>query len=199
MRDWNFSWDDLDKSKEPLLTPESKEEQAPIVDYKDILILKELQQKVPRTLSKLSKTIGLDQHNLRYHYKTHARRAIAGYYLQLIPRNASQYQSTIIFSHELVNEKALNEARNVALAIPFTQRVWKSERNFGWDVSCPGKYVSGLLRYVNGKFAKIPGKLKAMYIDPMTEYVGTIPYTLFDEERGTWKYEPQSALQMLKK
>ncbi|MGI0091838.1 MAG: hypothetical protein ACREBS_09020 [Nitrososphaerales archaeon] len=198
-KDWKFSWGDLDKNKEPLLTPDTKEEQAPIVDYKDILILKELQLKVPRTLSKLSRNIGLDQHNLRYHYKAHARRAIAGYYLQLVPRNASEFYSNMIFIHELVNEKVLNEARSVALAIPFTRRIWKSERNFGWDVSCPGKYASGLLGYVNSKFAKISGKLKVMYVDPTTEHMGTIPYTLFDEERGTWKYEPHSALQMLKK
>ncbi|MHB1869152.1 MAG: hypothetical protein ACYCPP_09445, partial [Nitrososphaerales archaeon] len=60
-RDWSFDWEALDKSREPPITPDAKEDQAPVVDYKDILILKELQQNVPRTLSKLSKRIGLDQ------------------------------------------------------------------------------------------------------------------------------------------
>ncbi len=51
-RSWKFNWDEVDQFKEPLITPDLPEDQAPVVDYKDILILKELQQSVPRTLSK---------------------------------------------------------------------------------------------------------------------------------------------------
>ena len=137
-RDWKFDWEDLDKNREPLTISETKEDQAPMVDYKDILILKELQQGVPRTLSKLSKRIGLDQHNLRYHYKTHVRRAISGYYLRLVPQDSGRYHTSILFSHELQNEKSLADARSVSLRIPFTQRAWKTERNYCWLTQCPG-------------------------------------------------------------
>lgn len=198
-RAWNFDWEDLDKSKEPMISPEMKEDQAPIVDYKDIQILKELQNGVPRTLSKLSKQIDLDQHNLRYHYKTHVRRTISGYYLRLIPPDSGKIYSSILFSIEPQNDRSLNDARSVSLRIPFTQKVWKTERSYCWLAQCPGDYTSGMLRYVNSKFLKIPGKLKISFIDPTTEYFGAIPHTLFDEDRGMWKYEPKSALQIVKK
>ena len=169
------------------------------MDYKDILILKELQQGVPRTLSKLSKRIGLDQHNLRYHYKTHVRRTISGYYLRLLPSDSGKFCTSVLFSLEFQNEKSLADARSIALRIPFTQKVWKTERNYCWLAQCPGEHTSGMLRYVNSKFLKIPGKLKVSYIDPMTEFFGAIPHSLFDEDKGTWKYEPKSALQIVKK
>jgi len=198
-KNWKFNWEDLDKNREPLITPDIKEDKAPMVDYKDILILKELQEGVPRTLSKLSKHIGLDQHNLRYHYKTHVRRTISGYYLRLLPSDSGKFCTSILFSLELQNEKSLADARSVSLRIPFTQKVWKTERNYCWLSQCPGEHTSGLLRYVNSKFMKIPGKLKVSYIDPMTEYFGAIPPSLFDEDKGIWKYEPKSALQIVKK
>jgi len=198
-RNWRHDWEDLDKNRDPPIAPDAKEDQAPVVDYKDILILKELQQNVPRTLSKLSKRIGLDQHNLRYHYKTHVRRAISGYYLRLIPQDSGKYHTSIIFSLEIQNEKSLAEARSVSLRIPFTQKSWKTERDYCWLTRCPGEHTTSLLRYVNNKFMKIPGKLKVTYIDSQTEFFGTIPHTLFDEEKGIWKYEPKSAIQILKK
>jgi len=198
-RSWKFNWDEVEQFKDPVITPDLPEDQAPVVDYKDILILKELQQSVPRTLSKLSGAIGLDQHNLRYHYKTHARRAIAGYYLKLSSTNAHGSQSAMIFMHEFGNDEWMNEGRVVALNIPFTQRIWKTEKYHCWYACCPGEYTNSLLKYVNDKFAKIPGRLEVLNIDSEGEYLNTIPYTLFDERNGNWRYEPKSALSVIKK
>jgi len=197
-RKWKFDWDEIEEFREPLVTPDLSEDSAPVVDYKDILILKELQQSVPRTLSKLSGMIGLDQHNLRYHYKTHARRAIAGYYLKLSQGTAPDTQTTMIFMQKLESTGSLDEGRQVALNIPFTQLVWKTEKYFCWYASCPGEYTNGLLRYVNDKFAKIPGRLEVLNIESGSEYQTTIPHTLFDERSGNWKYEPKSALTVIK-
>jgi hypothetical protein len=197
-RKWNFKWEDVEKSKEPLLAPETTEDQAPIVDYKDILILKELQKSVPRTLSKLSKVIGLDQHNLRYHYKTHVRRAISGYYLKLTSGEALKNHSTMIFLHEFGTEKSFNEGRNIALSIPFIQRVWKTERYYCWHTSCPGEFSNGLLKYVSQKFSSIPGKLFVFSIESETEIEGTIPHDLFDDQNGSWNYEPVAPLSVVK-
>jgi DNA-binding Lrp family transcriptional regulator len=198
-RSWKFSWDEVEKYKEPLLTPDLAEDQAPVVDYKDILILKELQQSVPRTLSKLSGAINLDQHNLRYHYKTHARRAIAGYHLRLNSGRAPGSESSMIFMHEFGNVESLDEGRGVALEIPFTQRVWKTEKFYCWYASCPGEFTNGLLKYVNDKFAGIAGKLEVLSLDSGTEFAGAIPVTLFDERNGSWRYEPKSALSVIRK
>ena len=193
-RTWNFDWTDAENSKEPLLTPEAKEEQAPIIDYKDILILKELQKGVPRTLSKLSKTIEIDQHNLRYHHKHHVRRAISGYYLKMLPVDLPKYQSTLVFIFEPANDQALLDARAVALTIPFTQSVWKCDRNYCWYVSCPGMYTNEVMSYVNEKFLKIPGALRHIPINSSTEFTDTIPHHLFNEHRGCWEYDPEAPL-----
>ena len=197
---WSFDWRDLEKNREPLLTPYSAdEEQTPMIDYKDILILKELRQRVPRTLSKLSDTLGLDQHNLRYHYKNHARRAIQGYYLKLVPSASEEIGTAFKFIYEPKNESSLIEARSVALSLPFTTKLWKTEREYGWHVSCPGDYVNGVLRYVNQKFEDIPGKLRLVMVDAKSEFHGPIPYELFDEPSSTWKYEPKLGTQTLKR
>lgn len=197
-RDWSFRWDDLDKNREPASIQEIKEDPAQLIDYKDILILKELQKSIPRTLSKLSKPIGLDQHNLRYHFKSHVRSAISGYYLKINPKNPELY-ATFLFSHTFQNERSIADARTVSLRIPFTQKVWKTERNYCWLSQCPGEYTGGLLRYVNDKFIKIPGKLTVSYIDTASEHSGTISHSLFDQDKGVWKYEPKSSIQMIKK
>lgn len=199
LRNWKFTWDEVAEYREPLLSPELPEDQAPVVDYKDLLILKELQQSVPRTLSKLSTPIGLDQHNLRYHYKTHARRAIAGYYLKLNSSRVPGSETTMIFKHEFGNSDSLDEGRIAALSIPFTQRVWKTEKYYCWYTSCPGEHTNGLLKYVNNKFAGISGGLDVSMLDSETEYFGSIPHSLFDERNGNWKYEPKSALSIIKK
>ncbi|MHB8567994.1 MAG: hypothetical protein ACYC7D_14425 [Nitrososphaerales archaeon] len=196
---WKFEWEDVDQSIEPLLTPYAKEEQAPIVDYKDLLILRELQARVPRTLSKLSSKLNLDQHNLRYHYKSHARRAIQGYYVKLLPEYSAAFQTSMIFSYELVNEKSFAEVRAIALSLPFTSTTWKTEREFFWYVSCPGEYTNGILSYTNEKFVRIPGMLRLLNLDSKTEYFGHIPVELFDESAGMWKYAPRAGLVTLKK
>ncbi len=199
-RKWNFQWSELERNREALLTPYNtrEENQAPALDYKDILILKELRQKVPRTLSKLSDTLGLDQHNLRYHYKNHARRAIQGYYLKLVGNGSSEPGAAFNFIYEPKSESSLTEARLVALSLPFTTYVWKTEKEYNWHVSCPGNYLNGILRYVNRKFEEIPGKLRLVMIDAQSEFVGPIPYELFNESSGTWNYEPRLGTQTLK-
>jgi DNA-binding Lrp family transcriptional regulator len=194
---WSFSWSDLERRREPLLTPYSKG--GPIdADYKDILILKELRENVPRTLSKLSKKIKLDQHNLRYHYKNHAKQAIQGYYLKYIPHEDDDSHAIIKFVYEIANERALIEARTVACSIPFTDRIQKTERQYVWNVQCPGEFVSGLLSYVNRKFVEIPGKLRMLMIDNKSIYHGPIPAQLYDENSGKWHYYPKIALPLKK-
>jgi DNA-binding Lrp family transcriptional regulator len=194
-RRWNFDWEDLEKKKEPLFTPLSKNSSLQ-VDYKDIMILNELREQVPRTLSKLSKKLKLDQHNLRYHYKNHARLAIQGYYLRRMPkdRDGKENNASIKFLYEIANEKSLNEARTVAVSIPFTSLVWKTARTYGWAVHCPGEYINGLLSYVNKRFTNIQGRLRLLMVDANSEFSGPIPIQLFDESSGKWKYYPAIAL-----
>jgi DNA-binding Lrp family transcriptional regulator len=194
-RKWNFDWKDLDKKKEPLLTPMSKN--SPFqVDYKDIMILNQLREQVPRTLSKLSKRLKIDQHNLRYHYKNHARVAIQGYYLSLTQkgREYGKQNASLKFLYQIANEKSLIEARTVAVSLPFTTLVWKTERTYGWAVRCPGEYVNGLLSYVNEKFTTIQGKLRLLFVDANSEFSGSIPIQMLDELSNKWQYSPTIAL-----
>lgn len=195
---WEFDWRDLEQNREPLLTPYIVEGQTSMIDYKDVLILKELRIEVPRTLSKLSETLGLDQHNLRYHYKNHARNAIQGYYLRLNPHGSQNHGAAFKFVYQPKSESSLLEARKVALSLPFTTKVWKTEKEYGWHVSCPGDYVNGVISYVNKKFEDIPGKLNLIIIDSKSEYYGPLPCELFDERTGTWKYEPKLGIETLK-
>lgn len=193
-RSWKFDWKDAEESMEPLLTPNAKEEQAPIIDYKDLLILRELQEKVPRTLSKLSRKLGLDQHNLRYHYKSHARRAIQGYYVKLLPDPGNLSQSTMIFRYKIETQSAYAKARSIALSLPFTTMLWKTEKDFYWYVSSPGEFTNDTLSYVNEKFEEIVGDLEMFPVDSKSEFSGYIPVELYDEHSDKWKYEPKSAL-----
>ena len=192
-RKWSFYWEDIEKKKEPLFTPFSKSSSVQ-VDYKDILILKELREQVPRTLSKLSKRLKLDQHNLRYHYKNHARLAIQGYYLKLLRNDSGNENASIKFVYQIANEKSLIEARMVAVSIPFTTLVWKTENTYGWAVHCPGEYVNGLLSYVNRKFSSIQGRVRLLMVDAASEFSGPIPHQLFDESSCSWNYSPTIAL-----
>ena len=105
----------------------------------------------------------------------------------------------MVFMHEFGNDKAFNEGRSVALSIPFSQRVWKTERYYCWHASCPGEFSNSLLKYVTERFSKVSGKLFVFSIDSETENEGIIPYALFNDRNGVWDYEPKVALSVLKK
>jgi hypothetical protein len=197
-RRWIINWDDMDKRREPLLTPYSKGGRIH-VDYKDIMILKELRDKVPRTLSKLSKKLKIDQHNLRYHYKNHASLAIQGYYLKLASSPNSVNNMTIKFVYDISNERSLVEARTAANSIPFTTVAWKTESTYGWEVRCPGEFAPGLLSYVNRKFINISGRVRMVVADGNSEFRGGIPTNLFDESSNRWVYSPKIAISAVRR
>src|SRR5579875_3683584 len=99
-RMWSFSWKDVESYEEQLRQKElsqlsiandpTEHERIYDFDQKDILILKEFQKRIPRSISKLSKVLGIDQHNLRYHYNEHARPAIIKYNIRTLPEKPEE-------------------------------------------------------------------------------------------------------------
>jgi hypothetical protein len=189
-RDWSFDWNDLNRFKESPITPRVRTRNNFTMDYKDLQILRGLRERVPRTLSQLSKTLKLGQHNLRYHYRNHASKAIQGTYLQMI----SKHSNSIIplkFVFQPVGERSLYNARETAISIPFTTSVWKTETEYGWFVNCPGEHLNGLLHFLNERFVRIPGKLRVLLSDAKREVDGSIPTELYNEKTESWVYEPK--------
>jgi DNA-binding Lrp family transcriptional regulator len=164
----------------------------PRVDYKDLMILSEFQKKIPRTISELSKRTGVDAFNLRYHYNHHARCAIRSFYSRMLAQTLKQGYSSFDFIYTISGQHSFAEARNIALSLPFTTSEWKSAKEYGWSVSCPGEYSNEAQRFVTGKFAKIQGSLSLLLTDSTSRFISTLPYEFFDETNERWKSEPLS-------
>jgi hypothetical protein len=208
-RRWLLEWQDLALNlrlhrESPLdaYSPEGKrgqrEEKRAAVDLKDLLILKEFQRRVPRSLSKLAHELDLDSHNIRYHYMKHARWAIRGYFLRMAPKESTEYQSSLVFCYEHACEEfCLPRARTIAISLPFTTSEWRSKEGYYWTVSCPGECTNTLLRFVSEKFSELPGKLKFFILDSKTEYNDVLPYHLFDGKNNKWKYDPKIHIEKL--
>ena len=120
---------------------------------------------------------------------------IEGYYLKLFSTESQDDNVSLKFVYTIENERSLIETRSIAVSLPFTTHVWKTEKTYGWSVRCPGDYVRDLLTYVNERFTNIQGKLELLVIDAKSEFEASLPHDLFDESSGTWRYEPVIAFE----
>jgi DNA-binding Lrp family transcriptional regulator len=196
-RRWNFSWKDVEiyqRKAKNLDIPSNKKQRNDglMLDYKDLLILKEFQRRIPKSISKLAKRIGLDPYNIRYHYNEHARRVILGYRLKVIPDSMSRRSSFIfVFTPTDVKNDGFETARSIASSLPFTDSVWETEKEYYWSASCPGEFSNELLRFTSNKFGNIRGKLRSITLDSTSEFQGTIPYQFYDGNARKWSYSPK--------
>ncbi|MHB1908770.1 MAG: hypothetical protein ACYCQJ_07835 [Nitrososphaerales archaeon] len=200
--EWQFDWKDVEsrrmnKTVPSLSYPNSS--RSPTVDYKDLLILREFQRKVPRSISKLASVLECDSFNARYHYNNHAKHAIKGYYLKVRPYLSVDEQSSFLFVYKFAKEKDFEEARRIALSLPFTTMEMVTEQTYAWFASLPGEYTNSTFRYLDQHFLNLGSKLKHFAIDSSTELLHTIPCELFDQNEGMWDYAPKIALNVLQK
>ena len=193
---WGFTWKNVEKYQRELRAnsfaefPEKKNTSLAF-DYKDLLILREFQKMIPRSISKLGRRLEIDQHNIRYHYNRHARSAILGYRLKVIPEKPKT-RSAFLFRFSQANGDALGEARSIALSLPFTESEWSTtDREYCWSASCPGEYANEFLRFTSSKLSQIRGNLRFLTLDSASEFRGTIPYQFYDERCQKWNYSPE--------
>lgn len=192
---WSFSWEDVDKYEQEIKQVVgdhlsfSEESKILQVDYKDILILREFERRIPKSISGLAKSLHQDPFNIRYHYNQHARYAIRNYRIKVIPKKP-QSRCTFVFLFGQEGGDDLARARSTALSLPFTDSEWMMEKEYGWSVSCPGEYANELFQHVSRKFTRIKGNLRFLMLDSASEFRATIPWQFFDSEAGKWNYAP---------
>src|SRR5487761_135457 len=203
MSRWGFDWNGVDALnsktiRRPSYTS-SSDKSNQIVDYKDLLILREFQRRAPRSISKLAGVLESDPFNVRYHYNKHAKSAIRGYYLKVMPRSTIDEQSLFMFVYEPLSEQDLEGARRIALSLPFTTMEWQTQEKYAWSATWPGEYTNAAFRYLDQMFGDLQGQLKHFMIDSKTEPRHTIPCEMFDENAGRWNFEPRISLHALQR
>lgn len=188
-KSWHIDWDKITATTDSLSIGEQQKFkfQSAMTDYKDLIILSEIQKKIPRTITELSRRTGLEPYNLRYHYIRHAKSAICGYHAQVLNKQKRPGHSSFVFIHGIESYQNFVEARKVALALPFTTSEWKTKKGYCWSVICPGEFSNEVQKFVTEKFAKIPGPLNFLLIDSTNVHVSTLPRGLFDEREGRWR------------
>lgn len=196
---WHFDWKDVENYRNTLISDgkistdaesgSPKIENA-IVDYKDLLILREFQKRIPRSITKVTKSIGGDHHSMRYHYNHHVKQVISGYRIKVLPENLGKWAS-FLFTFVPASQESQPPIRSVALSLPFTTAEWSSQNRYNWIASCPGEYSSEMLHYIDSATGKIKGNLEISILDTKTEFHATVPYLAYDEARGEWNYEPK--------
>ncbi|MHB8566082.1 MAG: hypothetical protein ACYC7D_10630 [Nitrososphaerales archaeon] len=201
-RSWAFDWKNIELESMIKKTAESEnplkgvpqDESTNKIDQRDLLILRALQRKVPRAISKLTNIIGSDQHSLRYHYNRHVKYLIRGYYLKILPHESIDRQNLFFFVYKPRNVQDFVEARRIALSLPFTTTEWRTDSEYAWLAQWPGEFANSAFKYLDKKFARLAGSLEHFLIDSETELTQLIPCELFDNETRSWKYEPKKKL-----
>lgn len=164
------------------------------VDMCDLLILRALQRKVPRSISKLERSIGSDQHSLRYHYKKHVKPLVKRFYLKFQSgESRGDSQNLVLFTYKPKEKSDYVEALRIVCSFPFTVVEWNSLEEYSWLVRLPNEFASPALKYLDHRTSRLPGSLTHSLIDSASELSRPFTSQLFDSETSSWKYEPKKS------
>ncbi|MEM3656785.1 MAG: hypothetical protein QXP58_09780 [Thermoprotei archaeon] len=197
--DWHtgeyvFDWDKLTPRE-----PEAKVYDAserPQADRLDLLLLKELESDAalsfPDISMRLFKQLGLKVSDrlLLYHYTKHlvARKMFSKYRVVF-----SQSGKLGVYLLADTSPSMLTEYREWVTRVPYLNRelVDMSGKHFS-EHYMPPKHYTGFLEYVESKLAPLVDSIEIYSSLPGLRSSFSLPYELFDEERGKWMHDPEA-------
>ena len=186
-----FDWDSLTpRPPEPgVYDPSHK----PLADRLDLLLLKELEFDAAKSFPEISAQlysrhgVKVSDRLLLYHYEKH-----------LVPRRMfSKYR--VLFSQAeklgvyLVTQTApgaYKEYLDWVRRIPYLNKelLDSSGQHFS-EYYLPSSEYQGFLGYVNSRLAPLAARMKMLVSLPNSRSGFSLPYELFDEERGEWVHD----------
>jgi hypothetical protein len=196
---WEFDW-----SNPPKTATETAKRQpsAPAsFDYVDLLIIKELQMDANKSLKEISDKLGLNYKKLAWHYSSHVkgRHLLQGYSvnwmgtkydykLEKALHRQHRYFAISLLARG-VDEFELISLRQEANKVPF---LWSEVigRNYFAEFSFPLDFVVEGIQWLSKMMAPVKDRAEMFTIDQTSSLTFTVPYTLYDQTKKAWKFEP---------
>ena len=203
---WTFNWDEWVKEVEiiegelpwTLVEPDD----WPInVDYEDLLLIKELEIDGRKTLTDISKKLGISIEKLKYHFREHVvkRGLIEGYQIEIF-RFPCLISDFFFFKFEF---DSYDKFTRFALSLkdkPFPTFLGKvlGENTLIAHIYLPKlefrKYIESLSSLIKKGLLE---KYSYVFQDPFLQWRMTIPYEHFSE--GRWNYNGDEHMEELRK
>lgn len=197
---WNIDWSRVDSTPIEVVQPALSLEPSEHVelDRLDVLLAKELQIDAFRPLNVIARKLRVHGKTLRYHYNRHVVPLTRNYYVRWTAAGASVQMADVIqvlIEFRNLTEKELALSRQVMNRFPFTDVEGSDERGFYFvTATVPAPMLVDSLNYVAKHFMPHKSKIEVRMFDFRSTMAYTIPYELFDEERG-WTYPRGKMLQ----
>jgi len=191
VRDYVFDWDSLTpRPAEPGVYDPS---QKPLADRLDLLLLKELEFDASKSFPEISAEIHRKQgvrvsdRLLLYHYEKHLvpRRMFSRYRVLF-----SQAEKLGVYLVAQTAPGAYDEYLDWVRRVPYLNKelLDPSGQHFS-EYYLPSSEFQGFLGYVNSRLAPLAIRMKMLVSLPNSRSVFTLPFELFDEERGEWVHD----------
>ena len=196
---WDYDWSS--NSTESFESAKHQPSPASKFDYADLLIMKELQMDANRSLKEISDNLKLNYKRLAWHCSTHVRGRglVQGYSVNWM---GTQYDYKIdralhrkhrYFALQLivrdVNEYELITLRQATNRLPFLWAEAVGENYFA-EFAFPVDFVVEGIQYLAEAISTVRERADLLTIDQTASAAFTVPYSLFDPDRGRWKFEP---------
>jgi len=186
---WSFDWSSL----VPLTIRPNPLQRASDsrtrVDMLDLFILKELQVSSLTHLTTIARKLGVGPKTLRYHFVRHVKKynLLAGYAVRWsgISRN-SRGLVILLVRVAGVGPDSTTDVERVFLEVPFTwlQAYSSGSASFTAILSLPSDQYVNTLSYLASSLTKYREKTQTLVLDPKHAMSYTIPYEMFDPDRG---------------
>jgi DNA-binding Lrp family transcriptional regulator len=197
--EWKIDWNNLESPDINVEQPfESEPLKDPLVDYQDLLILKELQINSLRSLSEIAMNINMNPRTVLYHFNEHIiRRGIINqYYIKWFGRKPEKTLVSIILQCYNVKEREIQNLKEDLEKIPFTFfDAYSLENKFYLAQQLlPAEMLTETLRYLKKVKQNINGmNFEIEILDPLLERPFTIHYKLFSDNKE-WLFNKELLL-----
>jgi DNA-binding Lrp family transcriptional regulator len=196
--EWKIDWNNLESPDVNVEQPfESELLKDPLVDYHDLLILKELQINSLRSLSEIAKKLNMNPRTILYHFNEHIiRRGIINqYYIKWWYKKISDEEKvSLILQVYDINEKEIRILKEEIEKLPFTffDAYSLESRFYIAQQLLPAEHINNTLKYLT-KIKKMHGinNFSLEFIEK--EEAFTTPYEEFDEREG-WIFNRERTL-----
>ena len=201
---WVFNWERWMKEVETIegdlpWTLVEPDDWSIMVDYEDLLIIKELEIDGRRTMSDISKSIGIPLEKVKYHFREHVskRSLIEGYQVEIF-RFPPLSSELLFFKFEFDSYEKLVKFALSLHDKPFPIHLGKviGENALTSHINLPRmefrKFIGALSTLIR------KGLLKGYHYviqDMFVQWRETIPYQHF--KNGNWKYDIEGQLEKL--
>lgn len=195
-KSWTFNWEEWAKEVETIegVLPYSLQEPDdwPIrVDYEDLLLIKELEIDGRKSLSDISRKLGITLERLKYHLREHVskRGLIEGYQVE-IARFPILFSDYLFFKFEFGSYEKFEKFALSLMDKPFPTFLGKvlGENTLISHIYLPKlefrKFIGSLSTLINNGLLE---GYSYIFQDPSQQWRETIPYQHFKD--GGWEYD----------